>query len=457
MIKGKRYAVLIGSSKYPQDERLLALRCPEKDVDELELVLKSEDYGYFNEIIVLKDSPFHVCNRKILQVLKLAKQDDLVLIYYSGHGKLDMEGSLYLATVDTQIDDLEATSIPAENIRKYVRFSPSRKVILVLDCCYSGRVGDSFLKGGVEDQLQQFQSGRGIYILTASTGLQVAQERQEDENSLLTKYILEGIKEGKADADDKGFTSIDDLYRYSVGQMRKDGFQVPMKWELDVQGDELVIARTGKTPGEKRREQTQQVLFDFLHNEKLPWEIVKKAVEILDSGKSHLSEAQAEYDTLLDELVQKRVKIMEFVFRWQAIDRKIEDELKRKQKSTLYHKAQNARRERDWVLVIDTLQQLLVLDSTYADASDIFEDAQKQLEISNLYATGRKHLIAGHWPEALSALTQIQSEFTNYEDVAGLIERAETRLKKEKEDILDLGELEPAQSEAASVFELDLD
>src|ERR1051326_9124768 len=153
MIKGKRYAVLIGSSKYPQDERLLALRCPEKDVDELELVLKSEDYGYFNEIIVLKDSPFHVCNRKILQVLKLAKQDDLVLIYYSGHGKLDMEGSLYLATVDTQIDDLEGTSIPAEYIRDDLRFPPSPPVLLSPDLDDSGRVGDSFLKGGVEGQL----------------------------------------------------------------------------------------------------------------------------------------------------------------------------------------------------------------------------------------------------------------------------------------------------------------
>lgn len=157
----RRYAVLIASSEY-QDPKLSALRCPENDVDGLNEILTS--YCDFSEVSVLKNRPHHEILLKIYQVLQKAGKDDLVLIYYSGHGRQNRLGKLYLATNDTIVDSADATSIPIENIKSYIDVSPANKFVLILDSCFSGAASTSFLKGSIDDQLQQISSGRGTYI-----------------------------------------------------------------------------------------------------------------------------------------------------------------------------------------------------------------------------------------------------------------------------------------------------
>ncbi|MEM7226548.1 MAG: caspase family protein, partial [Pseudomonadota bacterium] len=83
-----RYAVLIGSSQFPEEERLQDLLCPEQDVDDLHGLLSDSEHGGFSETHLLKNRPHHEVLRTLNRVLKKAAKDDLVLIYYSGHGKL---------------------------------------------------------------------------------------------------------------------------------------------------------------------------------------------------------------------------------------------------------------------------------------------------------------------------------------------------------------------------------
>jgi len=172
---GQRYAILIASSFYPKDPQLLErLRCPHNDVDGLEEVLASKDYGAFVKPIVLKDLTHYDVLRQIDLSLAQAGKDDLVLIYYSGHGKLNRSGRFTWPQSIQKVNLLDTTSIPVERIRDLIDMSRSKKIILILDCCYSGRVRDAFLKSGVDDHLKQVQIDQGIYILTASTGIQVA-------------------------------------------------------------------------------------------------------------------------------------------------------------------------------------------------------------------------------------------------------------------------------------------
>lgn len=430
-MEGNRYAVLIGSSKF-QDGKLPNLRCPEKDVEDLRRVLESE--GQFTAV-PLKDVSREKATREIHDVLKNARRDDLVLIYYSGHGKLDREGNLYLATIDTEIDSLEITSISIQDIQRFIRTSPSRKKILILDCCYAGRVADAFLlKGGVEEQLQQLQSeGRGTYILAASTGIQAAKERDGDEYSLFTKHILEGIKDGKADRDDKGEISIGDLYRYSFSQMIDDDSQKPMKWDFDVEGDELVIARTGKIAGETRRTQTKKMLFAFSEADTIPDRILNDALRLVARDKTHFAESELGYKNLLDRLFERRLRIGDFVLQWDALDRKTEDEFRRKENAALYANARGSMDAKEWAVAVATLEQLLAVDPTYADASFLRQQAQKHIRVSQLYTTGLEHHKERRWAEALSDLAKIQSEVSNYKDVTALIEIAKSSLTSERE------------------------
>ncbi|MEI2762218.1 caspase family protein [Methanothrix soehngenii] len=138
----QRYAILIASSQF-EDDNLQNQNAPENDVDGLDRILKSKEYGNFSNTFPLKNSPHHRVQEEIDRVIQTANKDDLILIYYSGHGKLDHAGKLHLATTNTNAKYLKSTSISINFIKDLLDDSRTTKVILILDCCYSGLAGEA--------------------------------------------------------------------------------------------------------------------------------------------------------------------------------------------------------------------------------------------------------------------------------------------------------------------------
>ncbi len=240
----QRYAILIASSQF-EDDNLQKLKCPENDVDGLDRILKSKEYGNFSNTFPLKNSPHHRVQEEIDRVIQTANKDDLILIYYSGHGKLDHAGKLHLATTNTNAKYLKSTSISINFIKDLLDDSRTTKVILILDCCYSGLAGEAFARGGFHEELQSLSQVTGTYIITASSGTQAAFEKPEDGYGVFTKHAIEGITSWEA-ANKEGNVTMDSLYSYIDKEMQKEGIQRPMKWALDVTG-ELVIASRNKS------------------------------------------------------------------------------------------------------------------------------------------------------------------------------------------------------------------
>jgi HEAT repeat protein len=235
----RRYAVLIASSQF-EDPNLPKLQCPENDVDALNRILLSEEYGKFTNTFPLKNTPNHKVQEEIEQVIQTAGKDDLILIYYSGHGKLDRAGKLYLATTNTNAKILKSTSISINFIKELLDSSRTNKIILILDCCYSGLAGEAFARGGIDEELQSLSKVTGTYIITASGRAQPALEKPEDGYGVFTKHAIEGIISWKA-ADDEGNVTMESLYSYIYKKMQDEFSQTPMKWALNVKG-ELIIA-----------------------------------------------------------------------------------------------------------------------------------------------------------------------------------------------------------------------
>jgi cell division protein FtsB len=317
----RRIGILIASSRFPEESKLEDLRFPENDVDGLNEILTSKDHGQFTQTFLLKNRLHHEILLKINQVLREADKNDLVLIYYSGHGKLNPAGKLHLTSTDSVINALEATSIPVSTIRDYVDISSSNKIVLILDCCFSGAAGEAFARGGVDDQLHLVSGGRGTYILTASTGIQVAQEKESDQYGVFTKHLIEGIKSGEADLDSDGRITMGDLYRYVHDKVLDEGFQEPMKWDLNVRG-EMVIARSGKTPREERRKQIREMLGELWTKGILPEDILDKARKVSVLNPEQISGELRAYDDLLGQLIQKKVEVGEFISKWYKISSK---------------------------------------------------------------------------------------------------------------------------------------
>ncbi|MFJ2008551.1 caspase, EACC1-associated type [Streptomyces chartreusis] len=71
--------------------------------------------------------------------------DDLLLVYYAGHGHFDRGGGLLLATETSSRTRLHR-SVPYEAIRECVELSRARRKVVIVDCCYSGlalRMGEA--------------------------------------------------------------------------------------------------------------------------------------------------------------------------------------------------------------------------------------------------------------------------------------------------------------------------
>lgn len=313
----QRFAVLIGSGSYPNEPKLMDLHCPPRDVEGLAAALRSR--GSFASVAVVKDAPHHEALLEINRTLKRAGKEDLVFIYYSGHGKLDLANRLYLCTPNTVVDALEATAIPVHSIRDYADVASCYQVVLVLDCCFSGAAGGVFARSSVDDQLQLVSRGRGTYIMTASTAVQVALEKEQERYSAFTKHIVEGLETEAADVDEDGLITMDELYQYVHEQLRRDGFQEPMKWAINVRG-ELLIARTGKSPRAERRKRIREKLIALATEGMIPDRLLSKALGVLAVQPGEMTTQQKSRDAMLDRLDEGRVRLGDFVEEWLRLD-----------------------------------------------------------------------------------------------------------------------------------------
>ncbi|HEX5941882.1 MAG TPA: caspase family protein [Anaerolineales bacterium] len=242
-----KYALIIGNNKY-DDPKLAQLKTPAADSQALAKVLDDKTIGSFDAVTSLINQKETRVRRAISEFLTHKKPDDMVLLYFSGHGVLDDRGRLYLALKDTQVDLLKATSLPSSFLTDEMDSCRSKRQILILDCCHSG----AFARGTKGEQKAVTEatfegSGFGRVVLTASDSTQYALEGnqvlKQTEFSLFTHFLLDGLRTGQADINNDGQISLDEWYDYTYSRVISETpRQVPHKWSYNQQGD-LVIAR----------------------------------------------------------------------------------------------------------------------------------------------------------------------------------------------------------------------
>jgi hypothetical protein len=154
---------------------------------------------------------------------------------------------------------LPRTSIPAQTVVAYMDQSRSLSKILIVDCCFSGAIASALTqRGNATDQVAQALrrelKGHGFYVLTASSDVQTAEEKEGDEYGLLTKHIINGILSGDADENDDGLVSMHELSLYVQKQVESESSQSPKSWSAQIAHGDLAIAKTA--PKRKKRLRT---------------------------------------------------------------------------------------------------------------------------------------------------------------------------------------------------------
>ncbi|HEU0292218.1 MAG TPA: caspase family protein [Anaerolineales bacterium] len=137
-----KFALVIANTEY-QDTRLAKLTAPSKDAEEFAHILGGPELAAFDDVQVLLNEGEGKIRRAIARFFTERKRDDLLLLYFSGHGVRNEEGRLFLAVQDTELTVLEATSIQAKLVTHAMNNSRSRDSVCmggdkVIGCFFVG-------------------------------------------------------------------------------------------------------------------------------------------------------------------------------------------------------------------------------------------------------------------------------------------------------------------------------
>jgi (p)ppGpp synthase/HD superfamily hydrolase/Tfp pilus assembly protein PilF len=198
-----KLALLIGISQY--EFGLDPLPGSKKDVQAMEKVLRHPERGGFDAVEVITNPDPQQMREKIEALFADCHKDDLLLLYFSGHGITDNRGKLYLTSPTTKKTRLAATAIPSDFVHSLMFTSPSRQQVVILDCCFSG----AFAKG--------MTAKADAAVLTSSGLLEYSQSGTD--LSLYTRFLVEGMETGAADLNKDGMISVDELHEYAKEQI----------------------------------------------------------------------------------------------------------------------------------------------------------------------------------------------------------------------------------------------
>jgi tetratricopeptide (TPR) repeat protein len=395
--------------------------------------------GGFDDVDVLVNMSSHTIRRAIASFFSKKSREDLLVLYFSGHGVLDDQGRLYLAVRDTDSKLLRGTAISASYITDEMNNSFSQRQVLILDCCHSGAFarGTKGTPGASVGTASAFEgTGYGRVVLTASDATQYAWEGEqvvgEAENSLFTHYLLQGITKGEADLNGDGQITIDELYNYVYERVvRQTPKQTPGKWSYKERG-EIVVSRTPGKPYEGKRslslpefDREGDQKLEKLYNEGL------SAYWLEDWDKAVLSfqaivEARSDYPDAADKLELSRRK---------------------KQVHALYEKSTACETSNDWAEAVACLEELLALVPDYPNAAARLEQAKRNRLLADLYNEARQLSQAMKWQAVVNVFTQIARLKPDYPDPDGLLAIARANVAETERQALVEGKYNQALRE----------
>ncbi|GAK50297.1 peptidase C14 caspase catalytic subunit p20 [Candidatus Moduliflexus flocculans] len=229
----KTWGLCIGISEYNVPE--LSLKWADKDAIEFSTFLR---YGLGlpeDQYRILKNSDATRENiRDAFGWLGLvAKPEDRVYIFYSGHGKDNSPLVPY---------DIE-NAFTLESLQKALSKIEANEIIFFADACFSGKIAGKGAKPIIDREhltglnnetvAEITKSKPGVVVMTSANGIQEAYEKDGQKNGLFTYYLMNTLMDpnihAAIDLDRNGKVSLFEVYqnvRYLVASESKQEPQI---------------------------------------------------------------------------------------------------------------------------------------------------------------------------------------------------------------------------------------
>ncbi|MEH2195733.1 MAG: tetratricopeptide repeat protein [Nostoc sp.] len=296
-----KLALLIGVSEY--EPGLNPLPAAVKDVEAMQQVLLHPEMGGFTEtdIMVLKNPQRQDMEEAIENLFAHRQKDDLLVLFFSGHGIKDDTGRLFLATRTTRKtprgDLIRSSAVAASVVHESMSRSRSKRQVIILDSCFSGAFAEGLsAKDDGTINIREQLGGEGRAVLTSSSSTQYSFEQQGSDLSIYTRYLIEGITTGAADLDEDGVVSIDELHEYASRKVRE--MQPTMKPEIYTSREGFKIRLTKVPQGDPKQKYRKEVA-RYNNRGEIPF-VGRK---ILDAQRNRLGLSEVEATAIEDEML----------------------------------------------------------------------------------------------------------------------------------------------------------
>ena len=221
----ERWAVVIGVGKYESAD-IPDLEFAGADARAVYEFLTSSAAGPFEEdhvrFLTDKQATGEAMRDALFVFLQQADWDDLVFIYYAGHGAPDPNrpDNLYLLPTDSDLDALASTAFPMWDVKTALRRQIAAEcVIVVADACHSAGTADGDVVGGAEGNAiaggfaQLFSPSRRLMMTAADTNEFSLEDARWGGHGVFTHFLLDGLR-GNGDANADGVVTFSEIFDY---------------------------------------------------------------------------------------------------------------------------------------------------------------------------------------------------------------------------------------------------
>jgi uncharacterized caspase-like protein len=184
-------AVFVGVNKH-RDPAIPELGGARRDATALWALFTDTIDGLSARLLVDERATHAEASAAILGALDAAREDDVVIVGFAGHGSPD--GSLVL--FDTDAADLAGTAFPMVALADAFKRTKARAVLCVLDCCFSGQAPARVLEMEARPRNAFALTGvfgEGRILLAACATTESAWEQPGTGHGLLTYATIEAL------------------------------------------------------------------------------------------------------------------------------------------------------------------------------------------------------------------------------------------------------------------------
>jgi hypothetical protein len=235
--------VLIGTAHY-DDADFWELKQVSNNLTALRDLLTQPGRGGFQPghcHLISNPSDVKGLDDHILDIAREAK--DVLLIYYSGHGMVDLqERQLYLCLAATDSARLYYSALAIRRIKAAFLASTAKIKVLILDCCYSGKIGSEIFMTSEASILSQQIDVGGVYALSSAPAYDVSVAEPDAEYTAFTGALLELL--GNGVPGDASTLTLASLYPHLKKALVDKNYPEPQQW-IQATAGELVLVRNG--------------------------------------------------------------------------------------------------------------------------------------------------------------------------------------------------------------------